>query len=146
MSVHAFYRLAVWVPVVVPTLVVILHHGLGYRASAQGLRTFVVWMLMIFLYGLPAYVPLALWATFWIGRQSEARIRRMAMRAPLLMATAFLVLSSYVGVVSRSLEVFLAYSALGVIMSLAIGYIYVGIIAAVRLALGRLGCVAVPTS
>lgn len=65
----------------------------------------------------------------------------MAKRAPLFMVGAFMVLATYVGIRSRALDMFLAFSALGTVMSLLVGYFVVGLIFLMRYAAGRGGLV-----
>lgn len=122
MSYPTFYRIAVWLPFLLPALVVIDMHVLGSRWSLSVLGPLVQFPLMMFLYGGPAYVPLALWATFWLGGKTRSQIHQMAIRAPWLMVPAFLVLSIYLLVRSGDLVMPVSFFALGSIVSLVVGY------------------------
>lgn len=139
MTVHTFYRLAIWFPMLLPTIAVMLFHGLGYRPEAHVARKLMQLLLMIFLYGGTAYVPLALFGTFWVGHRPEHVIRRMAVRAPLLMVGPFAMISLFLFVMSRSMEVAIAYGFLGSIMSLWVGYTCVGVVFGCRVLLATAG-------
>lgn len=89
MSILTIYRIGIWLPLVVPMLVAGLVHGLGVTVDVGPLRKVVQILLMSLLYGGVPYVPLALWATWWVGGRSEPEIRRLMMRAPLLMVAVF---------------------------------------------------------
>lgn len=122
MSYPAFYRIAVWLPVVLPSLVVLDMHVLGWRWSLSVLGAFVQVPLMMFVFGGPTYAPLALWATFWLGGKTRSQIHRMAIRAPWLMVPMFGVLSIYLLVRSGDLAMPAGFFALGSCLSLVLGY------------------------
>ena len=127
MTPQTFYRIAVWLPFVLPSLVVIDMHVLGWRWSLSVLGPLVQFPLMMFLYGGPAYVPLALWATFWLRGKSRDQIHEMAIRAPWLMLPMFLLLSIYLAGRSGNLTMPLAFFFLASMVSLTVGYLIVGI-------------------
>ena len=122
MSHPTFYRIAVWLPFLLPSLVVIDMHVVGSRWSLNMLGQLVQLPLGMFLYGGPAYVPLALWATFWLRGKTRSEIHQMAIRAPWLMVPAFLALSIYLLVASGDLVMPVSFFALGSIVSLVVGY------------------------
>ena len=122
MSYPTFYRIAVWLPFVLPSLVVIDMHVLGSRWFLSLLGPLVQFPLMMFLYGGPAYVALAVWATFWLRGKTRSQIHQMAIRAPWLMVPAFLVLSIYLLVRSGDLAMPVGFFVLGSIVSVVLGY------------------------
>ena len=138
MSVHTFYRLAVWFPMVLPTITFALFHGLGYRPDEPLVKMAMQLLLMTFFGGIP-YVALALVATFWIGGRSEGQIRKVALFAPFLMIVPVAVLSLYLFARSGSLEMSMAVARLGSFMSVLIGYPCVALVFACRHALGAIG-------
>jgi hypothetical protein len=121
MSYPTFYRIAVWLPIVLPSLVVIDMH-VGWRWSLNLLGAFVQFPLMMFVFGGPTYAPLALWATFWLGGKTRSQIHHMAVRAPWLMSPAFGVLSLYMLVRSGQLAAPAAFFVLGSLVSVVLGY------------------------
>ena len=70
MSIHAIYRIGVWLPLALPMLIAGLVHGLGVAVDVGPFRKIVQVLLMSLLYGGVPYVPLAMWATWWIGGRS----------------------------------------------------------------------------
>lgn len=85
MAVHTFYRLSVWLPLLVPSLVVLIHHGTEGRSEAWPVNKVVQLLLMSLVYGGVPYALLSVWATWWIGRRSEKEIKSLLLRAPILM-------------------------------------------------------------
>lgn len=122
MSYPTFYRIAVWLPILLPALVVIDMHALGGRWSLSLLGAFVQLPLMMFVFGGPTYGPLALWATFWLRGKTRSQIHRMAIRAPWLMVPIFGVLSIYLLVRSGDLAMPAGFFVLGSVISLVLGY------------------------
>ena len=139
MSVHAFYRIVVWVPILVPALAAVMAHGFGFRPVSPTGRKALQLLLMMFFFGGAPYTALALWATFWIGRRPEREILWKSLQAPLLMATAFAVPSAVLFVLSRSGEMALGFFAYGAVSSVVVGFAFVGLTLAVREVLGRVG-------
>ena len=132
MKVHTFYRLCVWLPLVVPAVVAVLVHGVGLIVGDGPLKKVVQILLMSLLYGGIPYAPLALWATWWIGGRPEADIRRLMVRAPLLMAAIFVPIAAVTGVVVGQPGPFLAVGVLGAIVTIPVGYAYVGLVMLLR--------------
>ena len=126
MSHPTFYRIAVWMPFLLPLLVVIDMHVLGWRWSLNVFGQLVQFPLGMFLYGGPAYVPLALWASFWLRGKSRDEIHRMALRAPLLMVPAYVMLSLYLLIRSGDLVMPLAFFAFASVLAVPTGYFFVG--------------------
>ncbi|MDP9206475.1 MAG: hypothetical protein M3P12_13645 [Gemmatimonadota bacterium] len=96
MSVNRFYRLALWLPILIPAAVMI-------GASVVGLPTFeplsslVVALIASGLAGALPYSLFALWASWRIRGKSERDIRRLALRAPGLMVLVFIPVAFLMG-------------------------------------------------
>lgn len=133
MSIWAVYRLSIWLPILVPAGVI----GLA-NASDLRLADGIVWEILAYslLYGGLPYAVLAIWATWWIGGRPEVEIRRLMLRAPLLMAALFAPLALAVGLAVGSPRPFAAVGMLGVLVILPLGYAYVGLAVLLRHALG----------
>lgn len=125
MSHPTFYRIAVWLPFLLPALVVIDMHVLQWRWSLSVLGPLVQFPLGMFLYGGPAYVPLALGASFWLRGKSRDEIHRMAIRAPWLMLPPYAVLSIYLLVVSGELVMPAAFFMFVSMLTVPTGYFFV---------------------
>ncbi|HYN09543.1 MAG TPA: hypothetical protein VES67_19315 [Vicinamibacterales bacterium] len=132
MSVQTFYRLAVWLPLAVPGVAVVIVHGLGLRATGTALDNILQLLLVSLVYGGIPYAPIAVWATIWIGGRTEKEIRRRALRAPIWMIVTFLLFSAWLAIVSANLVMAAAVFVLGVIVILPLGYFYVAMVFALR--------------
>ncbi len=129
MSAVSVYRLSIWLPILVPAAVIFVAKTFGLRL-ANGL----LWELLAYslLYGGLPYGVLATGATWWVGRHSEVEIRRLMIRAPLLMGATFVPLALVVGLAVDAPEPFAAVAALGLLVILLLGYAYVGIAVLLR--------------
>jgi hypothetical protein len=132
MTVQTFYRLAVWLPLVIPGLAAFLVHGLGIGVTGSALDKVVQILLGSLLYGGAPYAPIALWATFWIDSRSEETIRRRVLRSPLWMIASFAAFCVLLGIRSADLTVAVALFVFGAIMILAVGYLYVIVVFSLR--------------
>ena len=135
MSIHSIYRLSIWLPIVIPAIVVAVFTGLRLP-KASGHIVLEILGYSLFYGGVP-YFFLALWGTWWVGGQPEPEIRRMMFRAPLLMvalfAPAVLVVGLVVGAPLKSLTV---VAVLGSVIIIPLGYSYVALAVALRAWLG----------
>jgi hypothetical protein len=131
-TVHAFYRLALWLPIIVPATVAALVHGAGLMVQQGPLRTVVQILLMSLIYGGVPYALLAVWATWWIGHRPEADIKRLIFRAPLLMGALCVPFAAIVGLAVGQPRVFLMVGVIGGIVSIPVGYGYVGLVMLLR--------------
>ena len=132
-SAVSVYRFSIWLPLLVPTVVIVVARTLRLRL-ADGL----LWEMLaysLFYGGLP-YGVLAIWATWWVGRHSEDEIRRLMLYAPLLMAGVFVPLALIVGFAVGAPGPFAAVAALGLLTILVLGYAYVGLAVLLRRGLG----------
>ena len=136
MSIHTIYRIGIWLPLAVPALVAGLVHGLGVTVDAGPLRKIVQILLMSLLYGGVPYAPLALWATWWVSGRPEPGIRRLMMRAPLLMVAVFVPVAVLAGIAVGQPMPFIAVAVLGAIITIPVGYAYVGLVVLLREHLG----------
>jgi hypothetical protein len=130
MTVQTFYRLAVWLPLAIPSFVAFIAHGLGIVAI--GGVPGVGLLLASLLYGGIPYAPIAIWASFWIDSRPEADIRRRALQAPLWMIVTFAVFCVALAIRGVTLVAAVAVFVLGAIVSLGLGYLYVIIVFALR--------------
>ena len=137
MSVQAFYQLAIWLPLAVPSVALVLVAVTGVRPA--GLLD-VPFELLIYslIYGGIPYLVAAIGATIWIDRRPEADIRRLALRAPFWVLAAWIPLCAYVAIRAGSPRMFLGLIALGGGAIIALGYAYVALAFALRSLLGRL--------
>ena len=131
-TVTGFYRAVVWLPLAVPAIVAGLVHGVGLVVETGPLRKVVQVLLASLLYGGVPYAMLAIWATWWLGGRSEREIKRVMFVSPLLMAVTFAIVSVATGLVVGQLGPFLAVAVLGAIVSIPVGYGYVGIVMLLR--------------
>ena len=132
-SAVSVYRLSIWLPLLVPAVVIVVARVFKLRL-AEGL----LWEMLAYslLYGGLPYAFLAIWATWWVGRHSEAQIRRLMIRAPLLMGSIFVPLALILGFVVGAPGSFAAVAVLGLLTILVLGYAYVGIAAILMRGLG----------
>ncbi len=131
-SVHTIYRVGVWLPLIVPLLVGGAARGLGVLMFSDPLQKVAQILLISLVYGGLPYAALAAWATWWIDSRPEPEIRRLMFRAPLLMAATFLACAVVVGVLVGQPVMFLAVGALGAIVSVLLGYVYVAFVMLLR--------------
>jgi hypothetical protein len=133
--VRRIYRTCIWLPIVVPVMLIVVVNAVGARlASAVGVVGEMIAYSLIWG-GLP-YTVLAIWATRWIGDRAEPEIRRLMFRAPLLMVAVFVPLALVIGLVVGAPGPFAAVAAVGTVVIIVLGYVYVGVTVLVRLGLG----------
>ena len=130
---NTIYRFSIWLPILVPAVVL----AIGRAAEVRLAEVFVLEILLYsLLYGGLPYAALALVATLWtIGRQ-EQEIERIMFRAPWIMAGGYALLAVVVALVSGPVTPFLAVGFLGAVVSVALGYFYVGMAVTLRHLLG----------
>jgi hypothetical protein len=133
-----FYRLSVWLPLVVPAVVIVVVNLTRWRPVG----TLGVILQLIAYSGIVGGIPylaLAIWAMFWIGRRSEREIRRRAILAPLLMILTFTAWPALLALHAEPMSAFGVFT-LGAAVILALGYAYVLIVFMLRaLLFGRMG-------
>lgn len=129
----SIYRLSIWLPLLLPAVVIAVARIFGFRL-AEGL----LWEMLAYslLWGGLPYGVLAVWATWWVGRHSEIEIRRLMLRAPLVMGGSFVPLALMLGFAVGAPGPFAAVALMGLVNILLLGYVYVGIAILLRRGLG----------
>src|SRR5262245_51978743 len=129
------YRIGIWLPLLVP----IVLGGIGRIAGpllAESLGRLAQLLLMSLVYGGVPYAAFAVWATWWTGRHSEPEIRTLMFRAPLIMGAFFFVVTVIAGRATGQVGQFMAVGVPGLVLTIAIGYVYVFIVVLLRQELG----------
>lgn len=130
---QTFYLLALWLPLAIAASVAFLVHGLAIHPASPILAKGAQVVLAGLQYAGIPYMLVAAWATWWIRRHSEREIRRVALRAPLLVLCAYVPFAFLLGTLSgRPLVIGGGLALLGSAFILAIGYAWVGIVLATR--------------
>jgi hypothetical protein len=129
MSIHSIYRVSIWMPILIPAVLLSVAKALSLPIADIDVLEVLVYSL---LYGGVPYLPLALWATWWVGGRPEPEIRRMMFRAPLLMVALFAPAAVVVGLVVGALKPFIAVAILGSVVIIPLGYAYVALAVALR--------------
>ena len=96
MSINRFYRLALLLPILVPAAVMIGASVVGVP-TFEPLSSLVAALVASGLAGALPYSLLALWANWRIIGKSERDIRRLALRAPVLMVLVFIPVAFLMG-------------------------------------------------
>ncbi len=135
MSVTTFYRLCLWLPLVAPAVLIVLVDTFALEDAEGWVGELVGYSL--FYGGIP-YLPLAAWATWWVGGRSESDIRRLMFRAPLYLLGLFVPLALLIGVGVGAVEPWAGVAGLGAVVILVLGYSYVALTALLRLGASRL--------
>lgn len=133
MSIYTIYRVCIYLPIAVPAIVITVAKTFGLSLAAG-----LFWEVLAYslAYGGVPYVVLAVWATWWIGGRPEAAIRRLMFRAPLLMAAFFGGAALVAGFAVGEPGPFAGVAALGAIVSVPLGYAYVGLAVLLRRGFG----------
>lgn len=129
MSVTAFYRLCIWLPLAIPAVLIVVVNAFDLRDVVGWVGELVGFSLF---YGGAPYLPLAVWATWWVGGRSEADIRRLMIRAPLYMLGLFVPLALLIGLIVGAVEPWAGVAGLGAVVILSLGYTYVGVTVLLR--------------
>lgn len=133
MSIYVVYTLCIWLPVIVPATVILVFNIFGLRLSDGVVAEVLAYSL---IYGGVPYSALAAWATWWIRGRSEADIRRLMLRAPMLMVAIFVPLAVVVGIGVGNVRPYVAVAIMGSLTILLLGYAYVGVAVLLRYVLG----------
>ena len=140
MSPNRIYRLSMWLPLVVPVVVIVVMNiwikgfGLPKPSGFLDLALEVVAGSLL-IGGLP-YIALALWASRWMRGRSEPDIRRLMYVAPLLMVAVFGATCLVIGVFEDRISDRLALAAFGARTIIPLGYAYVALTMLLRRWLG----------
>lgn len=133
MNAISIYRACVWLPLVVPAIVIVIARLFDVRLSDGVVLELLMYSM---LYGAVPYALLAVWAMWWVRDKTEAQIRRLMLRAPLMMLALFAAIAVVAGVVTGRPGPFLAVAMLGTAIILPLGYAYVGLTIALRRVFG----------
>jgi hypothetical protein len=125
--VRRFYQLAIWAPILVPALVWVGVRAFGYPRW-EPIGGVIVILTISLRFGAVPYALLAAWGTWHVRELPESSIRRLALRAPLLMLAVFLPVALALGPAGGDpwggVKLFLA----GAVFILILGYAYVGVV------------------
>ncbi|TAK12608.1 MAG: hypothetical protein EPO35_11245, partial [Acidobacteria bacterium] len=124
MKVRTFYRLSVWLPLLLPLAAAALF---GDQPGAIGSLLYI----SFFFGGLP-YALLAIWATWWIGGRPEEDIRILMFMMPLVMLGAYVLFIAVIGAVNGKGDKALSMISIGAAVIIPLGFAYVGLVAALR--------------
>ena len=127
MTIQTFYRLSLWLPLVVPGLFVLAVNGAGLPP----IFPFAILVYSLILGGLP-YAAVAIWGTLWIGSRPEGDIRRQALVTPLWTILAYVPIPVLIGVRSGDTGMAVANFVLGAVMIVVLGYCYVLLVFGLR--------------
>lgn len=133
MSITTFYRLCIWLPVAVPGFLIVAVNLFGLRDPVGWVGELIAYSL---IYGGVPYLALASWAMWWVGGRTEAEIRRLMYRAPLVMLGVFVPIALLVGVLVGAPGPWAAVALLGAVVIVLLGYSYVGLTVLLRAQLG----------
>lgn len=129
MSTTTFYRLCIWLPVALPTLLIVVVNIFGLRDLVGWVGELVAFSL--FYGGIP-YLALAMWAMWWVRGRSENEIRRVMYRAPLIMLAVFVPTALMIGFLVGAPGPWAAVAAQGAAVIVLLGYFYVGLTVLMR--------------
>jgi hypothetical protein len=97
---HHYYLTVLWLRVALAAFVVGLIHGLAVRPGEPALVKAVQVILAGVEYAGAPYLILAVWASWWMRHQREPEIRRLAIRAPLLLLAVFVPFAFVISILS----------------------------------------------
>jgi hypothetical protein len=136
MKIQTFYRMAVWLPLVLPGSLAILRYCFGFSFVPSPIRPIVGGLLGSLLYGGIPYFALAVWATWRLGGLDETQIKRLMVKAPFLMIGAFTIFMFIAGFrVGRPEFIFLG--PIASVLIIPTGYAYIGAVLLLREYLGE---------
>ena len=132
MRVTTFYRLSIWLPLVVPGAFAGLRYGLHIAPAPDSPFGPVVGIFMgSLLYGGVPYAALGLWAIWRIGDYSEPQITRLMIWSPPLMIGASIVFWLLAGLWVGQPQ-FVLVGVLSGVFVIPLGYGYVGFVFMLR--------------
>jgi hypothetical protein len=134
MSVQSVYRISIWLPIVIPAILFGIANVL--RLPLADISLVLEILVYSLIWGGLPYLPLAVWATFWVSGRPEWEIRRMMFRAPLLMVLLFASAALVFGLIANALKPLAAVALLGSVVIIPLGYAYVALAVWLRHRLG----------
>jgi hypothetical protein len=139
-SPNRIYRFTIWLPLIVPILVIaamnILLKGLGMPKPSGYLDISLEVLAYSAIYGGLPYLLLAIWATRWVRGREEPEIRRVMLVAPLLMVVVFGVACLIMGAIGNRMDTWIRIAGRGATIIIPLGYTYVVMAMALRRWLG----------
>ncbi len=131
MTLSNYYRRALWLPVVVPVLVILMGF-LGNRFAGQ--ETPYLELASVLSVPLPGYIPIALWINWKIKRRafSDADLKMIAQLTPLIIGVVGALVTSLFGSPIQGAFVI-------ALLIIFFGYLYVLIIELCKVAARRVG-------
>ena len=136
MTTRTFYRICIWLPVIVPAILVFAVSGFGWDLTGASRPVFQILAISLVYGGVP-YALLAAWGTWRLGGRSELEIRRMMLLAPFAMAAFYLPFVVIVGAaVGAPLWLSFKVGMVGALLSIPLGFAYVLLVWFLRQALG----------
>lgn len=125
MTTRTFYRLCIWLPVIVPAVVVFAVAGLGLDPTGAAETVFQILAASLIYGGVP-YALVAAWGTWRLGGRSELEIRRLMLLAPFAMAAFYLPFVVIVGsIVGAPVRMSFGVALMGAFLSIPLGFAYV---------------------
>jgi hypothetical protein len=135
LTIQAFYRVVVWLPVALPGALALVQYAFGRSVYPQFVQPTVGFLFGSLVYAGIPYAALAAWATWRIGRLSEPEIKRLMVKAPFLMIGAFTAFWLLAGVRVGRPE-FVLLGPLAAFLIVPVGYGYMGLVLLIREQLG----------
>ena len=143
---HRLYRFSIWLPLVVPAVVIvtmtILVNGLGLPRPSGVLDVTLEGIAGSGLFGGLPYLALALWARRWMRGRSERAIQRLMLVAPVLMVGAFAGFCLVMGLFAARFPMWFRIAWEFSPLILILGYAYVALTFLLRATLVRPGGIA----
>lgn len=136
MTTRTFYRISIWLPLIVPAIAIFAVAGLGLDPTGALENLFQILAVSLIYGGIP-YAMLAAWGTWRLGELSELETRRLMLLAPFVMAAFYLPFLVLVGVVAGApVKQFFLVGLMGALLSIPLGFAYVLLVRLARTALG----------
>lgn len=133
---HRLYRFSIWLPLLVPAVVIvtmtILVNGLGLPKPSGFVDVALESIAGSGLFGGLPYLALALWARRWMRGRSEREIQRLMLAAPVLMIGAFTGFCLVMGLFADRFSVWLRIAWEFGPLILILGYAYVALTVLLR--------------
>ena len=134
------YRIGIWLPLIVPCVVIIAMNvwlkSLGMPKPSGFVDVVLEMLAWSGIMGSPVYLVLGAWASLWIRGRAERTVRRLMFLAPPLMVAAFAAASVAIGLATSHVTQWLGVAGLGAAVAIPISYGYVGLTIALRRTLG----------
>lgn len=136
MTTQTYYRIGIWLPVIVPATLVFAVPGLGLDLKGAGKIAFQILAVSLVYGGVP-YALLAVWGTWRLGGRSELETRRLMLFAPFAMAAIYLPFVVLVGSAAGApLGLSFKVGLIGALVSIPLGFAYVLLVLLLRKSLG----------